>query len=553
MSLVADELVPDGALVLASLHKARRRNRLANLDWFDAFYKAYLSGGGAALGIYAASGAIGDAAVRGGALARVTHEGAAWLGILVALVVAVGLRSGGRGGPLAFERAEVRHVLLAPVDRRDSIRRPALRRLQHALFVGAATGAAGGILAVKRLPHLPVAWIACGALFGAALGALGFGTALIAGGVRLPRWAADLCAMAVVGWSGIDVWQKTETSPASMLAGVALWPLRSDRWAFLGLAVALAVAVVGVLAVPGISMEAAERRSRLVGQLRFAATLQDVRTVMVLQRQLAQEHVRQRPWVRLPAARRDGLRKDGKVALHVYLRRSLNGLLRWPATRGLRLVLLAALAGVSVCGAWLGTTPLLVVAGLAMYVAALDLLEPLSQEADHPDRLRSVGRLRGTVTVHHLIVAYVVLLALVVAAGIPAYVWGTPEVVVTLLPLAPTAALLALGGAAVTVDRPPHVPSGSVETPEIAGAKFAWRVLMPPGLAVLGLVPLVPARHAWVHEHTAAAMNQHISLAFSAILACGTWAVMWVRYGEQIRETMTTMGANAISGEKSER
>ena len=34
------------------------------------------------------------------------------------------------------------------------------------------------------------------------------------------------------------------------------------------------------------SPEAAERRSSLVGQIRFAATLQDVRTVIVLRRQL---------------------------------------------------------------------------------------------------------------------------------------------------------------------------------------------------------------------------------------------------------------------------
>ena len=44
--------------------------------------------------------------------------------------VAVGLRSGSRGGPLALERAEVRHVLLAPVDRTTALRAPAIRQLR---------------------------------------------------------------------------------------------------------------------------------------------------------------------------------------------------------------------------------------------------------------------------------------------------------------------------------------------------------------------------------------------------------------------------------------
>ena len=46
-----------------------------------------------------------------------------------------------------------------------------------------------------------------------------------------------------------------------------------------------AVAVVaGLQLIGGVSIERLERRSRLVGQVRFAATLQDVRTVLVLRR-----------------------------------------------------------------------------------------------------------------------------------------------------------------------------------------------------------------------------------------------------------------------------
>ena len=65
----------------------------------------------------------------------------------------------------------------------------------------------------------------------------------------------------------------------------------------MAIAVSLAVLVVGLACVGRVSIESAERRSTLVGQLRFAATLQDVRTVIVLRRQLALELPRLRPWV----------------------------------------------------------------------------------------------------------------------------------------------------------------------------------------------------------------------------------------------------------------
>ena len=69
---------------------------------------------------------------------------------------------------------------------------------------------------------------------------------------------------------------------------------------------ALAIPVVGLLGIGGTSIEAAERRSGLVGALRFAATIQDLRTVIVLHRQLAQE--RSRPNAVVPAPARQAAR-----------------------------------------------------------------------------------------------------------------------------------------------------------------------------------------------------------------------------------------------------
>ena len=60
--------------------------------------------------------------------------------MVAAFAVALGLRSGSRGGPLALERADVRHVLLAPVDRTTALRAPAIRQLRFLGFVGIVAG-----------------------------------------------------------------------------------------------------------------------------------------------------------------------------------------------------------------------------------------------------------------------------------------------------------------------------------------------------------------------------------------------------------------------------
>src|SRR5438270_1824414 len=132
-----------------------------------------------------------------------------------------------------------------------------------------------------------------------------------------------------------------------MLGKLAIWPLKFDPLALFGVAVAVIVPVLALGVVGGTSLEAAERRASLAGQIRFAATLQDLRTVIVLRRQLAQELPRQRPWIRLPrAVPRQWLTPAGNAAGFVngagrpartrhfpVWRRGWHGILRWPALR----------------------------------------------------------------------------------------------------------------------------------------------------------------------------------------------------------------------------
>src|SRR3954469_16678672 len=120
--------------VLADLRRTRRSNRVAEIDWVDALYRAYLTGIALVVGVVALSGTVGDDELRPSQVARVLADGPAVIGLVLAVAVAIGVRSGGRGGPLALEAAEVRHVLLAPIPRAEALRLPALRQLRFAAF-----------------------------------------------------------------------------------------------------------------------------------------------------------------------------------------------------------------------------------------------------------------------------------------------------------------------------------------------------------------------------------------------------------------------------------
>ena len=390
----------DLELALAEWRRYRRRKRLADVHWIDAMYQAYMAAIFGAVALYFLAAAVGDGPLTAGQLARVAAEGDDWLGVVVVIALAVGLRSGSRGGPLALERAEVRHVLLAPVDRATAVRGPLLRQLRFLVFVASVVGVAAGLLASRRLEHHAAVWMACGALFAVSTVALAYGAALCASAGRLPSWLGTLVSVGLGALAVADGLGVMNASPLTAWGRIALWPEAFSVWGLVAMAVSLAVVAVGLVRAGDLSVEAAERRSTLVGQLRFAATLQDLRTVIVLRRQLAMELPRLRPWVRL------GVRGTGRFPVWT---RGWWGVLRWPAARVGRMVLLAGAAGLALRGVWAGTTPLLVIAGVALYVAGLDAVEPLAQEIDHPTRSRSVPIERGEVYVRHLAVGVVVM------------------------------------------------------------------------------------------------------------------------------------------------
>lgn len=518
----------DPAAALADLRSARRRKRVADIHWIDALYQVYLAALVSLAAVLLLSSWIGGERLGPLRTAQVLHDGPDIVGVGVALAILIGLRSGARGGPLAIEPADARHVLLAPIDRALALRSPALHQLRFAAFVAVVAGGIGGQLAVRRLGDEPVLWILSGAAFTLTTLGLAYGAALIAGGRRLSIAVANVVGLALLGWAVADAVDPLRInihySPTGLVGTIPFWPLEFEPLALIAAVLAIVFVLLGVTGLGGLSLEAAERRTRLVGQLKFAATLQDLRTVMVLRRQLAMELPRTKPWIR----------ERGSGRLPVW-HRGMRGVLRWPAARVVRLIGFGVVAGICLRGVANGTIPLVIVAGLALYLAALDGVESMAQEADHPGRNEAIPRPIGDLLVRHLGVgALVMTLVALVGAGVGVAVEPSLGALAVAAIAVPAAALAASGGAALSVLQGIQEPSATWDLipPEVAGMRSAFRIAGPPVLAVIGCLPVALARSALENggdPFGAATTGAIIALIFTA-LAAG-----WIHQREQIK------------------
>jgi hypothetical protein len=286
----------------------------------------------------------------------------------------------------------------------------------------------------------------------------------------------------------------------------------------------IVIAVVGLTVLDGVSLEAAERRTGLVGQLRFAVTVQDLRTVIVLRRQLAQDRPRNRPWFPLP----------GRGRFTVW-RRGWHGMLRFPAVRIARLVVLAGATGIALSGAYHGTTPLIVVGALAAYLAGLDVIEPLSQEIDQPDYTDSLPVDKGHLLWRHAAVPAVVaaLLGLVGAAVAVALNRTTESIQLAAVLFLPVAWCGAAGAIVSTaMGAPEPFKDGQLLPPEVAGMKLAFRTAWPLIVALIGTLPVVAARRAFTNG--GAPVQAAAQAGVAALLVAGM-TVAWLRFREPAR------------------
>ncbi|MEA3184942.1 MAG: hypothetical protein QOJ74_1419, partial [Ilumatobacteraceae bacterium] len=360
---------PEDALdVLHELRRRRKRRRLGDIEWFDAAYRVYLValfGGGTVLWI---SSSIKDSTVSTSAVADVAKNGPALIGMITALAFLAALRSGAQGGPLALEASDVAYVMLSPVDRTKALLRPVTQRVRSAAYLSATFGAIVGQLAGRRLPGTPVAWAASGALFGMTTAILWAGAALVAHAVRLPLWMATAVGITLLGWQSAAVaWHLP--GPANTVGSLAMWGWRQHPVDLAATLVAVIVLIVGVSLLQSTSLDALARRSSLVAQLRFAVTMQDLRTVILLRRQLNQEQTRGVPWIAVPSWVKPPIPRRGLASVS-----------RFPATRIVRMTAFAAMAGVFQAMVVRGTTPALIGTAMMLFLLGLEVMEPLSQE-----------------------------------------------------------------------------------------------------------------------------------------------------------------------------
>jgi hypothetical protein len=491
------------------------------LDWFDALYKVYVSALLGVIGVVAAVNVIGGHTVAPASLPGIRSHGPSVVGLVVSALVLLSARSGGRGGPLGVEHADLRYLFLAPVPRSAVVRPMAVRYLQTRLLAGCVGGAATGLVVMHRLPGAAAAWIASGVVVGGAASMLGTGTAMVMSGLRVPRGVASVIGVVVVAWSSLDVARHAPTSPLTVLGAVALRPVRPSPLAASAAVIAavIVLAAIGSAVAPGVSVEAAERRSKLVGELRFAATMRDFRTALVLQRQLSQDEPRRRPWMRLPGV---------GVPRSTVSRRAWRGVLRWPLTRYGRIVVAGAVAGVAAAGA-VTTKPLLVIAFVAIWVAALDAVEPLAQEVDHPT-LPDVHPVEvGRLYVRHLVVPSIVMAAPAAVGVVTGAITGHVHAPVTVLALIVVAvSATSVCGAAVTVVKgPPPLfdPLNLFLPPEVAGMRqleqLAWPIVLS-GSSLAGIAALAARPSVGSSGHVAPAAVAGLVIGVSALVVGGT-------------------------------
>ncbi len=538
-----DQSPSTGVKALRALRATRKRNRLGDIEWFDAAYKVYIVAlfGGFALAWL--SDLVGDETLTANQAVSVERQAPAVLGMVAVLAVAAGLRSGSQGGPLALEGADVTVVMMSPVPRRAALLKPAIQRIRGGAFAGGIAGAVLGQLAGRRLPGTPVAWFAASGLFGVQLAFLWIGAALIAHALRVRLWIATAITAAAIAWQAAAI-ATDVPGLADANGSLALWGWRQHGIDLAAVGIAVAMVVIGVVLIARTSLEALARRSSLVAQLRFAVTMQDLRTVVLLRRQLAHEQTRSDPWIRL---------RPGRAA-HPTWRRGWHSLLRFPTSRLVRMGALAIGAAACQVAVVHGTTPALFGTAALTFVLGMEVLEPLSQEIDQPDRTDSFPVERGMLMARHLIAPAIALVPFAVLAAAAAVIIdaaasdeprvGAAAAVAAILAV-PTM-LAGAAGAAVSVvrDAPDPMAATSQQTfmpPEMAGMSTMLRTLVPLAVSSLGALSVLFVVDAvdpqfgtpTAGEAVGAALRGAVMLML-LIAAIG----VWVRHRDRLRRAV---------------
>jgi hypothetical protein len=518
------------------LRQARRNSRLGRVEWFEVAYRAYLVVllGGAVLGVVA--GWLPSSPVSAATSEQVVTHGPGVVGLVAAVMVGVGWRSGAAGGPIAVEAADVRWLLLAPVPRRTVLLRPCTQRLGSLAAAGATTGAAAGVLAASHLGGSRPTWLTVGAAIGALLSLGSAAVALVVHATGMRAVWARTVATGLVAVQTLAVVTE-RTGPFDAVGDAALWPVTQRTSSLLGgLAATVVVAAVTVGGLAGcgsLSPEKLERRTALVAQLRFAIAVGDLRTVMLIRRQLTQDQLRARPWfqpIAYPA------RPHPPLWWAIW--RGAIGMTRLPLRRVCRMVVVAMALGILAAAVVEGTVGLILAMGAALFVLGLDITEALAQTVDEVDQRELFPVPAGLLHVGLVVAPAVVLVPLAALATATAWVvTGDAQALAVGAVVAVPLAWAGACGAVVNVMRAAPDPMvraarALAMPPEVAGVSTMVQIVWPLAVSVGGVTPLL---------FVTVALDGGGSLLAAAVrgavacLLCTAATVMWVRRRDDAR------------------
>ncbi len=559
---------------LHDLRRTRTKRRLGTTDWYDVAYRVYLFAFAGLVAVVVISDAIDGLVDDDVSTADLLAKGPSILGIAAALAFAVGLRSGADGGPVAVETADVRHVLLSPISRRLVLFTPIWQRFRSVMFgLGLACAVVGQLVATE-VAGSRAAWAASCGVYGAIVGAVFVGSGVLAHALRTPRWLASGLGAVTVAWQGAVAWQIwnddatgiRRLGPANLVGNVALWGVDQRPVDAVAILVVLVVIAVSLAAGDRLRLEPLVRRGELVSQLRFAATTQDLRTVVLLRRQLRAEALRNTPWLARSefshsgssgagerAARAGGVRgraRANPAATHrphpaIVWRRGLHSLRRLPGSRVARIAMLGVAAG-AFGSLTITSSPLFALLLLAtIFVIGLESIEALSQEVDRADRTDGVPIDRGWIFSNHLVAPALLLAPVAVISAATAAVLDPSHGLAAAALAIPVLWGGALGPVVATVNDAPPTATAEATTimgaqrnadtslvpPEFAGFSTIASTLVPVVISGVGVLPVIVLRFdSTIATALRATVGTALAIAFT---------VLWVRrrdtWGARIR------------------
>ena len=190
-----------------------------------------------------------------------------------------------------------------------------------------------------------------------------------------------------------------------------------------------------------------------------------------------------------------------------------------------------------------GTTPALAACAILLFVLGLDLVEPLSQEIDHPDRTlglpQAAGWLHGGLLIGPAVAT--VPFAIIGAAACAAV---APDSASAAFALAVPVTLCGLVGAAVSTVRdqyePLKVDTRSYELvvpPEVAGFGDGFRMVWPVLVSAVGMLALLAVRS-----------RPEVGTVVRALIGLGLWLTVarsWIVHRAEILRRWRAFAAGA--------